>query len=617
MFKAPQNPATDPGLQWALVVHLGAGSHAEERRALYRECVASALSAASSILSGLSGSDEGANASSEENGQSIGDRTFQYSESRLWDLAVSAVCAAVEQLENNPSTNAGCGSNLSLKGTVELDASLMTSDGLWAGVGCVPKVSNPVRIVQDMLQVQHQQRTLSCGRVPPMMLCGEGALLYAIERENLKRYVLPSDASLKSSSSIANFERYQKMLEESELSQRIKNAAPLQSTGILSPPCSAASSFPSVSSASSNSLSSLTTVSSTRSLSVASALSSASSTSSLIAPDGQHSRDVQKSAADSGEHLHLSPTIETAASEGPNCPPDVMMDTVGAVLMLWSPLLSIPIAVSAVSSGGIAMKMPGRVGEAAVYGAGCFAASFPEERTQHHKSRVEEKTARSRKRPRLSPSSTPVDPSKDHDRHAIPGFNEIRVDGGAEVEFDFQEPVNSSSSSSSSSSSVSGSSSSSSSSSSSGSCSSSSGSAIGFVSGIKSANDPSEDDDKDTEDAVLTAVSCSGCGEDIMRYQLAFRVARPHSDLGRILQAMPHVTMERAAGCVRLEYRYGPSENIHRMLISCAHTTRSMVYGWCTSSSPKHVHFRFSKRGEALLPISDSACIVSVDRVKF
>jgi taspase (threonine aspartase 1) len=45
-----------------------------------------------------------------------------------------------------------------------------------------------------------------------------------------------------------------------------------------------------------------------------------------------------------------------------------MQDTVGAVVM------SSEDSAAGVSSGGILLKIPGRVGEAAVFGAGCFAA---------------------------------------------------------------------------------------------------------------------------------------------------------------------------------------------------------------------------------------------------
>lgn len=81
------------------------------------------------------------------------------------DVLRAAVAATVV-LENEPITNAGRGSNLTESGSVENDASVMRGDGLWAGVGAVQGISNPItaahRLALDSLL------PMQLGRVRPM-----------------------------------------------------------------------------------------------------------------------------------------------------------------------------------------------------------------------------------------------------------------------------------------------------------------------------------------------------------------------------------------------------------------------------------------------------------------
>lgn len=77
-----------------------------------------------------------------------------------------AAVSATVVLEDEPITNAGCGSNLTESGVVENDASVMRGDGLWAAVGAVQGLANPIlaahRLALDSLQ------PMPLGRVRPM-----------------------------------------------------------------------------------------------------------------------------------------------------------------------------------------------------------------------------------------------------------------------------------------------------------------------------------------------------------------------------------------------------------------------------------------------------------------
>jgi L-asparaginase / beta-aspartyl-peptidase len=97
--------------------------------------------------------------------------------------ALDAVEAAVIVLENDPHFNAGTGSTLTSEGTVECDASVMTSggqDGACGGavhsargacggaVASVKTVKNPVRLARKVMEA-----------TPHLLLAGAGAEAFA------------------------------------------------------------------------------------------------------------------------------------------------------------------------------------------------------------------------------------------------------------------------------------------------------------------------------------------------------------------------------------------------------------------------------------------------------
>ncbi|TIC96844.1 Threonine aspartase 1 [Colletotrichum higginsianum] len=93
--------------------------------------------------------------------------------------ATEAVEAALRVLEDKEITNAGYGSNLSMDGTVECDATIVDHLGRSGACGAVPNIRNPVCLAKLILDKSSQP--LSLRRVPPNILVGEGAKNFASE----------------------------------------------------------------------------------------------------------------------------------------------------------------------------------------------------------------------------------------------------------------------------------------------------------------------------------------------------------------------------------------------------------------------------------------------------
>lgn len=119
--------------------------------------------------------------------------------------ALDAVEMAVKTLEDREITNAGYGSNLTMDGVVECDASIVDHFGRSGAVGAVARmtpshfdqytcshaveIKNPIslaRMVHD-----HTMSSLTLRRVPPNLLVGQGATEFAFE---MGMPLLPYDA---------------------------------------------------------------------------------------------------------------------------------------------------------------------------------------------------------------------------------------------------------------------------------------------------------------------------------------------------------------------------------------------------------------------------------------
>jgi isoaspartyl peptidase/L-asparaginase-like protein (Ntn-hydrolase superfamily) len=82
--------------------------------------------------------------------------------------ALDAAIAGTVVLEDDPRFNAGTGANIRLDGkTIQMDASLMTSEGRFAAVGVIERVRNPIKVVRAVMDTPH------------LFLAGDGATRFA------------------------------------------------------------------------------------------------------------------------------------------------------------------------------------------------------------------------------------------------------------------------------------------------------------------------------------------------------------------------------------------------------------------------------------------------------
>ncbi|KAI1172983.1 nucleophile aminohydrolase [Nemania sp. FL0916] len=124
--------------------------------------------------------------------------------------AVEAVEAAIKYLENHEITNAGYGSNLTIDGKVECDATIVDHLGRSGACGAVPNVKNPITLARAILE--NSLKPMSLRRVPPNLLVGEGAKEFA-ENAGVKTVM---NAQLISINSRDRFLRWKEDLKRTE-----------------------------------------------------------------------------------------------------------------------------------------------------------------------------------------------------------------------------------------------------------------------------------------------------------------------------------------------------------------------------------------------------------------
>lgn len=301
-------------------VHIGAGQHSEARTGLYLEICAAACQAGIDVL-------------------------------RSGGSAAEAATKATMVLEDAGETNAGYGSNLTESGTVEMDAGLMDGSSLLFGsVGAVSGVKNPILVAQKLVEEQGKG-LLPLGRVPPGFLVGEGATEWAV-RHNIQTI---HTENLISDKAAKLYKHYKKKLDAYKMSVQIASAKRKREANRMSGNGACLTNIENCKRLKQE----------TDFLDVNDQVRSNDGATSSKLLDGNTTLGSGDGTHDVGDRLNDPGDKDDADDDVVD---DKVQDTVGVVVLDRSGQVA-----STVSSGGIALKQPGRVGQASCFGCGCWA----------------------------------------------------------------------------------------------------------------------------------------------------------------------------------------------------------------------------------------------------
>lgn len=273
--------------------------------------------------------------------------------------AEAAVVQLVKFMENNQALNCGYGSNLNLNGQVECDASLMSDQtNSWAGVGAVSGCKNPILLAKSLYDHRLIQRPL--GLVQPNLLVGSGAKQWM--REHCP-HISVMDSKMLSSKS---FSTYQKLKSSYDSSIRLYSEDSKRSICELVEPAQA-SSYSSVS-ISQPDCCHLTKSPLNSPVSLDHGFYCINRRETSLSGSANDLLSNQDTRYVCDEHIcekqeDINFELEHESSES-------RLDTVGAVAVDNDYNFA-----CAISSGGLLLKYKGRIGQAAVPGAGCWSES--------------------------------------------------------------------------------------------------------------------------------------------------------------------------------------------------------------------------------------------------
>lgn len=379
-----------------VAVHLGAGNshHDEESLNLAKKiCEQVMLQTSAQPLS--SSSKKRRKNSSNSYEQVHRDNQSQLNINSDKITAESAVVHLVKLMEDQQSLNCGFGSNLNIKGQVECDASLMSDETqMWAGVGAVSGCRNPILLAKSLYDHRLVPRPLSL--IQPNLLVSSGAKQWMRERCS---HLSVMDSKMVSSKS---FSTYQKIKSKYDSAMKLTspfyqertslNQSETQAKGSkyahkktlidhshAGSPLNRSQDYPTSRVVNYNSSTNLDhgfyCVAEHASESILSKPEPSCQIPVMKEESPEEADGPFSSKAKSTPRDYLIQTMEAHDFSGEenidlltSCSNHYRLDTVGAIAVDSNNNFA-----SAISSGGILLKYKGRVGQAAVPGAGCWS----------------------------------------------------------------------------------------------------------------------------------------------------------------------------------------------------------------------------------------------------